>query len=176
MCYTSTPVSLSTLSVWMFVHVCECIVQVLWLMSLAKKKSCIKTAIILAFISLFCNTLRQRGDTITYSSHCHHAGCLMLQSSLTSHISLMFMLYIFHIIQFSTILRTSTKLLLYGTHTVLLVVFLQKQMNKLHDWNPCQCRNDIHLFFKCGWWTKWVAYQVRWTNWKEYLKVWQCVR
>lgn len=148
--------------------------------SCKKKVSCIKTAIILIFRLFFCYTsVRQCGDFVTYYSHCHHAHCLRL------HNSLIHWCHIFHwwscctypiYSVFHNIKHFENYYSLNATHAVLHIVFLQKKMNKLHDWNPCQCKNDIHLFFKCWWWIKWVAYQVQWTNRKEFLIVWQCIR
>lgn len=128
--------------------------------SCKNERSCIKTATILNFKLFFCNTsVRQCSDSITYSCHCHPAHIVSHVAAFKlSHFSLMIMLYIFHIHHFSQYWWLQNYYSIYAAHTVLLFVFLQKRMNKLHDWNLCWYKNDSHLFFKCRRWTKWVAY------------------
>lgn len=132
----SVPVSLSTLSAWMLVHVYVCAFCKFYdrrLLQKKKKKSCIKTAIILTFKLFFCNTsVRQCGDSITYSSHCHHAH-------IVSHVAEFKLSHFFiddHVVHipytlFFTILMAS-KLLLYMLRTLFCCLSSYKS-----EWTSC---------------------------------------
>lgn len=142
-----------------------------------RRKNCIKTAIILAFTFFFTTLVWDREVT---SSHAVLIVTMHIVSGCRIH-----WCRIFHwwsrctypiYTAFHNIKDFKNYYFMNATHAVFQIVFLQKKMNKLDDWNPCQCKNDIHLFIKWWWWNKGVAYLVQRTNWKEFSIVWQCIR
>lgn len=173
----SVPVSLSTLSAWMLVHVYVCAFCKFYDRRLLQKKKLYKDChnfnFQVIFLQHFCQTVWWLHHILLSLSPCTHClSCCRIQTVTFFHWSCC-TYPIYTVFHNTDGFKTTT---LYAAHTVLLFVFLQKRMNKLLDWNLCQYKNDIHLFFKCRWWMKWVAYQVQRINGKESLTMWQSIR